>query len=285
MRRLKKIFKIIGIVMGILIVGLFIAAHVLLKPRSDEKVLEQLDNLHHKPHIFYNSFKEYTYRVVAMQKKIDTTLPTLVFVHGSPGSVLDYSRYFKDSLINTKANILGYDRIGYGVNNAGEVHGTIAFELDILHDVTKDIPSEKIVLIGYSYGGPVVLASPKHYKYKVSLASSISAELEPMFWMLNLYKWKLTRPLIPTLLKAASQEKYAHLMDLPNYKDKWNVSPSPVVNIHGDEDWIVPYKNSTILNRKIDKDKFTMITIDGGGHELIWSDFTLIKNEILKILQ
>ena len=285
MRRLKKIFKIIGIVMGILIVGLFIAVHVFLKPRSDEKVLEQLDNLHHKPHIFYNSFKEYTYRVVAMQKKIDTTLPTLVFVHGSPGSVLDYSRYFKDSLINTKANILGYDRIGYGVNNAGEVHGTIAFELDILHDVTKDIPSEKIVLIGYSYGGPVVLASPKHYKYKVSLASSISAELEPMFWMLNLYKWKLTRPLIPTLLKAASQEKYAHLMDLPNYKDKWNVSPSPVVNIHGDEDWIVPYKNSTILKKQIDENKFTMVTIDGGGHELIWSDFTLIKNEILKILQ
>ena len=271
--------------MGILIVGLFIAAHVLLKPRSDEKVLEQLDNLHHNPHIFYNSFKEYTYRVVAMQKMIDTTLPTLVFVHGSPGSVLDYSRYFKDSLINTKANILGYDRIGYGVNNAGEVNGTIAFELDILHDVTKDIPSEKIVLIGYSYGGPVVLASPKHYKYKVSLASSISADLEPMFWMLNLYKWKLTRPLIPTLLKAASQEKFAHLMDLPNYKDKWNVSPSPVVSIHGDEDWIVPYKNSTILKKQIDENKFTMVTIDGGGHELIWSDFTLIKNEILKILQ
>ena len=285
MRRFKKILKIIGIVMGILIISLFIAAHVLLKPRSDEKVLEQLDNLHYKPNIFYNSFKEYTYRVVAMQKKIDTTLPTLVFVHGSPGSVLDYSRYFKDSLINTKANILGYDRIGYGVNNAGEVNGTIAFELDILHDVMKDIPSEKIVLIGYSYGGTVVLASPKQYKYKVSLASSISTELEPMFWMLNLYKWKLTRPLIPTLLKAASQEKYAHLLDLPKYEDKWNVSPSPVVNIHGDEDWIVPYKNSTILNKKIDENKFTMVTIDGGGHELIWSDFTLIKNEILKTLQ
>ena len=285
MHRLKKILKIIGIVLGILIIGIFIAAHVLLKPRSDEKVLEQLDNLHHKPHIFYNSYKEYTYRVVAMQKKIDTTLPTLVFVHGSPGSVLDYSRYFKDSLINTKANILGYDRIGYGVNNAGEVNGTIAFELDILHDAMKDIPSEKIVLIGYSYGGPVVLASPKQYKYKVSLASSISADLEPMFWLLSLYKWKLTRPLMPPLLKAASEEKYAHLSDLPNYEDKWNVSSSPVVNIHGDEDWIVPYKNSTILNKKIDENKFTMVTIDGGGHELIWSDFTLIKNEILKILQ
>ena len=285
MRRLKKILKIIGIVLGIFIIGLFIAAHLFLSPRSDEKVLKKLDNSHHKPHIYYNSYKEYTYRVVGMQKKIDTTLPTLVFVHGSPGSVLDYSRYFKDSLINTKANILGYERIGYGVNNAGKVNGTIAFELEILHDVMKDIPPEKIVLIGYSYGGPVVLASPKQYKYKVSLASSISAELEPMFWVLKLYKWKLTRPLLPTLLKAASKEKYTHLSDLPKYDDKWDVSSAPVVNIHGDKDWIVPYKNSTILKNKMDEDKFTMVTIVGGGHELIWSDFTLIKNEILKILQ
>ena len=285
MHRLKKIFKIIGIVLGILMIGIFIAAHVLLKPRSDEKVLEKLDNLHHKPHIYYNLYQEFTYRVVGMQKKLDTTLPTLVFVHGSPGSVLDFSRYFKDSLINAKANILGYDRIGYGVNNAGEVNGTIAFELEILHDVTKEIPTDKIILIGYSYGGPVVLASPKPYKYKVSLASSISADLEPMFWPLNLYKWKLTRPLLPKVLKAASEEKYAHLSDLPNYEDKWNLSPSPIVNIHGDEDWIVPYENSKNLEKKIDKNKFTMVTIGGGGHELIWSDFTLIKNEILKILK
>ena len=269
MHRLKKIFKIIGIVLGILVIGIFIAAHILLKPRSDEKVFKKLDNRYHKPHIYYNLYKEHTYRVVGMQKKIDTTLPTLVFVHGSPGSVLDYNRYFKDSLINTKANILGYDRIGYGVNNAGEVNGTIAFELEILHDVTKDIPSDKIILIGYSYGGPVVLASPKQYKYKVSLASSISADLEPMFWSLNLYKWKLTRPLLPKVLKAASEEKYAHLSDLPNYEDKWNLSPSPIVNIHGDEDWIVPYENSKNLEKKIDKNKFTMVTIGGGGHELI----------------
>ena len=284
MRRLKKIFKIIGIIVGMLLLVIFIAAHVLLKPKSDKKVLEKLDNEYHKPHVYYNSYKDFTYRVVAMQSEIDTTLPTFVFVHGSPGSVLDYSRYFKDSLLNSKANILGYDRIGYGINNAGKVKGSIAFELEVLNDVTRDIPSETIILVGYSYGGPVVLASPKPYKYKVSLASSISADLEPMFWIMNLYKWKLTRPLIPTLLKAASEEKYSHLSDLPKYKDKWNLSPSTIVNIHGDKDWIVPYENSTILEQKFEDDKFIMVTIPEGGHELIWSDFKLIKNELLKLL-
>jgi len=285
MRRLKRILKIIGITAGIFVIGAFIAAHVLLSPKSDEKVLEKLENPGLTPHVYYNTYKEFTYRVVAMQKELDTTLPTLVFVHGSPGSALDFSRYFKDSILNKKANILGYDRIGYGINNAGKVMGSIAFELEILNDVTKDISPQKIILIGYSYGGPVVLASPKKYKYKVSLASSVSADLEPIFWTLNLYKWRLTRPLVPAVLRAASEEKYAHLSDLPKYNDQWNKSPSPVVNIHGDKDWIVPYENSIILRSKIDENKFTMVTINNGGHELIWSDFKLIRGEILNLLE
>ena len=236
MRRLKKILKITSIIIGVVCVGLFVMAHIFLKPASDKKVLEKLTNPYHKPQVFYNSYKTFKYRVVAMQQELDTRLPTLVFVHGSPGSVLDYSRYFKDSLLNLKANILGYDRIGYGPNNTGEVQGSIAFELEILHHLIKDIPPEKIVLVGYSYGGPVVLASPKPYKYKISLASAISGDLEPMFWMLNFYKWKLTRPLIPNVLKAASKEKFSHLTDLSKYSEAWNISPSPIINIQGDKD-------------------------------------------------
>lgn len=285
MRILKKIFKILAIISGVLLVGLFIAVQVLLKPKSDDKVLEKLENPYHKPHIYYNSYKQYKYRVISMQRDIDTTLPTLVFIHGSPGSVLDYSRYFKDSTLNTKANILGYDRIGYGNNNAGNVQGSIAFELQILDDVIKDIPPEKIILIGYSYGGTIALASPKNYRYKISLASAISARLEPMFWSLHFYKWRLTRPLLPSLLRAAAKEKYSHLTDLPAYREKWNISPSPIINIQGDKDWIVPYENSKILQKLINANKFSMVTIKGGGHDLIWSDFKIIKKEILKTLK
>ncbi len=285
MRKIKRIFKIVALVVLTLLLVFFIAIHVFMSPESDKKVLEKLASSFTTPHIYYNHYKDFDYRVIAMQQTIDTILPTLVFVHGSPGGTLDYKRYFKDSLLNARANIIGYDRVGYGLHHTGDVQGSINFELNILHDVLKDLTSDKVVLIGYSYGGSVVMASPKKYKYKVSLASAISADLEPMFWTLNFYDWRFTRWLIPKKIQAAAKEKYAHLIDLPKYDKQWNVSPSPVINIQGDKDWIVPYKNSMILQGLIDKDKFKMVTIKDGGHEMIWSDFDLIKNEILKTLE
>lgn len=284
MRRFKKILKISCIVIGILFIGLLVTAHILLRPASDEKIIEQLSKGIAQPYISKKEFKGFEYRLISMQKEIDTTLPTLVFVHGSPGSPLDYKRYFNDTLLNEKANLITYERVGYGQKNLGKIQGTLAFELAILHDVIKDVPEEEIVLAGYSYGGPIVLASNKNYKCKISMASAVVGEYEPMFAVLNFCKWKATRWLVPTALKAAADEKYAHLTDLPTYRNKWNLSPSKVVNIHGYKDVIVPYKNSKFLENTIDTDKFTMVTIKEGGHDLIWSNFYLIKSEILKTL-
>ena len=282
MRKFKKILKVISIVIGFLFIGLLVAAHILLRPASDEKITDKLSIGIAQPNIFKKEFKGFDYRVIAMQKEIDTTLPTLVFVHGSPGSPLDYKRYLNDSSLNRKANLITYERVGYALKNLGNAQGTLAFELELLHDLIRDIPEEKVILVGYSYGGSVILASNKKYKYKISMASAVVGEYEPMFGVLNFYKWKLTRPLVPPMLRAAAKEKYAHLIDLPKYKEKWNMSPSKVVNIHGDKDFIVPFKNSEFLEHTIDTDKFTMVIIKGGGHDLIWTNFDLIKSEILK---
>lgn len=284
MKVFKKILKISGIILLAVIIGLLIAAHQFLKPESDKEIIEKLTTNYTNPTIVYNNYNDYKYRVVSLQKEVDTTLPILIFVHGSPGSIMDFKCYLKDSLLNNKANIVVYERIGYGPNNLGKTPASMKIELGVLHDLIKNYPEEKIVLAGYSYGGSVVMASDKKYKYKISMASAVVGEYEPMFKALIFYRWKLTRWLIPPKARAAAKEKYAHVKEFQKYQDKWNLSPAKVINIHGDKDWIVPYKNSEFLQQLFDKDKFTMVTITGGGHELIWSDFNLIKAEILKTL-
>ena len=285
MRLFKKISKIILSIVIILIVGLLIAAHILLKPRSDNKIIDKLTTSHTNPVIYHRSYQNYRYRSIHLQKQLDTTLPILIFVHGSPGSALDFQRYMKDSLLNARANIIAYERIGYGPNNHGNTPADMKVELGVLHHLIQDYPVEKIVLAGYSYGGPVVLASNRNYKYKISMASAVVGQYEPMFKALFLYNWKLTRWMLPPKVRAAAKEKYAHRSEFESYSDQWNLSPAKVINIHGDKDWIVPYKNSEYLRGIFDVDKFEMVTIQGGGHELIWSDFELIKEKILQTLK
>lgn len=219
-----------------------------------------------------------------MQQKLDTTIPTIIFVHGSPGSALDFKSYLKDSILNKKFNLISYDRVGYGIFRQGKILGSITQELAILHDLLKGIETQNTILVGYSYGGPVVMASPKAYKYKVALAASVSASLEPQFWASKFCEWKLTRWIVPKKLRAAADEKISHEFDLPQYKNTWNKSDSPVLSIHGDKDWIVPYANSLELRRLFDPNKFNLLTLEEGGHELIWSNFDFIKNELINLL-
>jgi pimeloyl-ACP methyl ester carboxylesterase len=128
------------------------------------------------------------------------------------------------------------------------------------------------------------MAAIENYKQKIALAPSVRGDLEPMFWVLKLYEWNATRTLIPEILQAASKEKLKHVTELPTLKKQWNISKSKVLVIHGTSDKIVPFENSLFLEKIMDKDKFSLISIKKGTHALVWTDFELIISEILKTL-
>ena len=66
-------------------------------------------------------------------------MPTIVFVHGTIGSVLDFKSYMTDSLLLAKANMIVYDRIGYNYNDKNDVQESIAFEVGMLEEITKEV--------------------------------------------------------------------------------------------------------------------------------------------------
>lgn len=272
----------IAIVVLILIASFFI--YRFTKPKTDQAIIDKFVNSEIQPTLDYIYYKDKKVRLIKMQKEIDTSLITLILVHGSPGSSMDFKRYLKNIELNKRANLIAYDRIGYGNNNVGEVLNSVEKEVDVLHKIIGDLDSEKIVLVGYSYGGTIVMASQKKYKKKIILAAAVRGDLEPIFWLLNIYKWEFTRPLIPKIIQAAAQEKLKHVMELPNYENQWNISESNVLSIHGTLDRIVPFQNSLFLERILDKDKFKLLPIEEGNHALIWNQFDLINSELLKSL-
>lgn len=287
MRRtiVRKILKITGWVLLILI-GLFlILIYYFTKPSSDAAIYEKFEDEKIKPTITYVDFEGHKVRIIHMQKTRDSLLPTIFFVHGSPGSSMDFKRYLKDSLLNSKANLISYDRVGYGPERTGEVLPSLDDEISLLHQIVQNEDPSTMILVGYSYGGTIVMASELAYKKKLALAASVRGDLEPMFWAMNLYKWKLTRPLIPSVFKGASIEKFRHVEELGTFKDRWGLSPAKTVSIHGKKDFIVPFENSLFLERILSSGKFSLIPLEEGNHSLIWTNFDLIRNELLKSVE
>jgi len=282
---IRKTFKIIGLVLLVLTGVLVFLMYTFTSPASDTEIIKKFEGESIQPVIKYETFKDRRVRIVGMQKEIDSLLPTLFFVHGSPGSSMDFKRYLSDSTLNKRANMISYDRIGYGPQRTGEVLNTLQEEVDLLHQLVEELNVSKLVMVGYSYGGTVVMASDLNYKKKIALAAAVKGDLEPMFWAMNLYNWKLTRSLMPKVFRGASIEKLRHVTELSEYEKRWDLSLSPVLSIHGTEDFIVPYENSIFLQKVIGEKKFSLIPLQAGGHSLIWTNFDLIKKELINSLR
>lgn len=282
---IRKAFKITGVIIMALIAIAGYLTYRFTNPDTDEEILDQFEGEAYKPHISYENFKGFQVRVIGMQEYIDEELPTLVLVHGSPGSAMDFKKYLKSEALNKISNIMTYDRIGYGRNNTGEVLPSITEEVELLHHLLRNMNEKKVVLAGYSYGGTVIMASTGTFKKKIALAAAVRGDLEPMFWVLNLYKYGLTRSLMPNVFKAATVEKLRHVEELPAFEHQWSISKSKVLSIHGKKDRIVPYENSLFLQSLFDPQKFSLISLEKGNHALIWTNFELIEAALVKSLE
>lgn len=281
----KKILKITGIIFLLVFLILGYLLYGFISPSSDNEIREEFRDTAFEPDISYEFFKGRKVRLIKMKKTIDTLLPTLFFIHGSPGTAMDFKRYLKDPTLNSLANIVAYDRIGYGQENRGKVLESLEEEVNLLHQLIKPFKPSKIILVGYSFGGTVVMASEKEYMKKIVLAAAVRGDLQPMFWAMNLYQWKFSRPLVPLVFQGASIEKLRHVTELPAYEKRWNQSPSNVLSIHGKEDYIVPFENSLYLKELFEDDKFSLIPLEEGNHSLIWTNFEFIKTELIKSIE
>jgi len=278
----KKILKILSWGLLILFMGLYVAFYYFTLPKSDEKVMAEFEGSIVKPKLTYEKFKNFEYRKLTFTK--DANLPTLVFVHGTIGSCLDFSAYINDKELSEKANFISYDRVGYNYNDKNNVQESIAFEVDMLENITKNLPKENTIIVGYSYGGPIALAVKNPYKAIVLFAPAVYSKVEPMPWMIHFYKWKITRWLVPDIWKQASKEKITHREDLQNFEEYWSQNRNKIISVHGKGDGIVPYENSTYLESQFSKEQFQLITIDDASHSLIWTHFDLIKQQLLNQL-
>jgi len=215
----------------------------------------------------------------------DNDNPTLLFVHGSPGSWDAYRDYLIDSLLLTKYRIISIDRPGFGYSDFGEAQN-LKVQSRIINLFVKTIDNQKpVVLIGHSFGGPVVVKmasdSPNYYQQTIILAGALDPDAEkPEKWRWLIMN-KPLRYFIPGAMRTANDELWWLKRDLSDLRSGLKKVTGNITIIHGTEDNLVPYSNVPFMEKEFYNAKsVNVITIKNGNHFIPWEHFELVRNTL-----
>ncbi|MEO0775529.1 MAG: alpha/beta hydrolase [Bacteroidota bacterium] len=217
------------------------------------------------------------------------SLPLVVFVHGSPGSLDAYRHYLEQPQLLARANLLAADRPGFGHSDFGRAEPSLARQAERIAAILQDWPGVPKVLVGHSMGGPVIskmaMLYPDLVDGLVMVAPSISPYLEPSNTWRKVLDWIPLRWLTPPALRVCNQEIIPLREELDWMMSDWAALQIPVTVVQGSEDVLVPAGNADFAERMLPDGPVQIRMIEGGDHFILWSELPVVVAEILGVLE
>lgn len=218
------------------------------------------------------------------------TLPMILFIHGAPGSWTAFMSFMQDSSLVSRARLISVDRPGYGYSGFGKVETSIEKQAALIKPILeKNKHAQRPILVGHSYGGPVVARLAMDYPDLVGalvmVAPAIDPEHEKIFWVSYPADWWIFRWMLPKVIRVTNDEKLSHVEELKLMLPLWNKIHRPTTLIHGDKDGLVPIENSKFGEKVLINAPLEVIYEEGLNHLIPWKRPDLIKNAILNYLE
>jgi pimeloyl-ACP methyl ester carboxylesterase len=226
--------------------------------------------------------------IVRIVKSGESTKASIICIHGAPGSWDAYKSYMIDSTLLSRAEIISYDRPGYGPMNDGPVTSFVEQAVLLNNIIELYASSRNIVLLSHSFGGPIAAYYNAMYPNKntthLMVAPAIDPDSERYFWVSPLGYWTGTKWLMPENYITASFEKYTHEAELSQLKPLIQNIRNNTVHIHGMNDWLAPAEgNIQFVKNQFPSQITEQIILPEAGHLLIWDEEEYIKEKILMV--
>jgi pimeloyl-ACP methyl ester carboxylesterase len=217
------------------------------------------------------------------------TLPTLFFIHGSPGSWDAFKIYMMDTALLRHFRIISIDRPGFGYSGFGTALHLDEQAVLINKIIEKENNHKPLHLIGHSIGGPVIVKLAQDYSTEISsltiLAGSISPKDEPKEYWRYLFLYTPLHILMPGAFRPSNDEIVYFKNDLYTLDTGYASVTMPVTFIHGDADKFVTVKNVDYgKNKLLHNANIKIIIIPGANHFIPWQHFDIIKKHLLSLV-
>ena len=216
------------------------------------------------------------------------SLPTIYFVHGTPGSWDAFERYLGDSLLLTRFRMVAIDRPGFGYSDFGNAMN-LAEQSVVISPLFHHIGNgQPIFLVGHSLGGPMIIKLAADNAGMaaglVLLAGSTDpAEEKPEKWRPVLYKTPLNW-LVPGALRPSNEELWYLKKDLVDLKADFPRITCPVYIVHGLKDDMVPPGNVAYDKKMlVNASRIDTLIFPDANHFIPWNRYEQIRDLLMKL--
>jgi len=217
---------------------------------------------------------------------------TLVFLHGSPGSISFYSRRFADKDILNRFRIFAVDRPGYGYSGFGHPEPSIQKQSEMVRVLIDSVYHAKhpIIVVGSSYGAAIASRLTMDHPHLVDglvlTGPAIGPGLEKYFWFTYVIESPVVRWFIPRIFRSANTEKVNHKKELEKMLPYWKNIQVPVAYLQGENDEIVDTTNADFARKHLFNSPYLEIQfVKGRGHRLAQFEWPRFKEAIRKVYE
>ncbi len=213
----------------------------------------------------------------------------VLFVHGAPGSWDAFMKYLGDTALMRRAHLVSVDRPGYGKSGLGQSVISIEEQSAMIAPLLFANKSGKpAILVGHSYGGPVIARMAMDYPEKVGalvlLAPAIDPEHEKLFLINYPANWKVFRWMVPAVWRVSNDEKLSHAAELEKMVPLWANIQIPCTYMYGEKDGLVPTENVTFARKMLVNAPLNVIAFPKENHFIPWTQQDSVTKVIMEYL-
>ncbi len=284
---LRRVLRVTIVGIGVIIIACLLFDYFVQFRKSDKELLEIFAARGIKGEINYYKVDGRTIRYASVG---DDSLPTLLMLHGSPGSMSYYSGRYADSIIQNTFKVFTVDRPGYGYSDFGDAEPSIEKQAALIRPILDSLHKARrpIIVAGGSFGAPIACRLAMDYPHLVDglvlTGPAIGPGREIMLGITPYIEHWSLRWMIPRIFKVANTEKIHHKKELEKMLPLWNKIKVPVAYLQGENDNIVDTSNAGFAREYlINTPSLSIQFIKNREHRLAQFEWPLIREAIMEV--